>query len=125
MPTCLIVDDSRIVRNVCRQIVSELGFTIDEAGDGQEALNYCNDKLPNLILLDWHMPVMDGMQFLEKFGEIEGNEKTKVIVCTTENAIHSIREALSHGAHEYVMKPFDREIIKNKLQQIGFIDADT
>ncbi len=121
MKTCLVVDDSRVVRKVCSKILTELGFQISEAGDGKEALNFCNATKPDLILLDWNMPVMNGLEFLKAFRQLDGNKKTKVVLCTTENDAEKIQTAISSGADEYVMKPFDNAIIKGKLEQIGLL----
>lgn len=121
MVSCLVVDDSKVVRKLERRIMEELGFTVSEAEDGAQALASCQATKPDLILLDWHMPVMDGLEFIKQFRALAGNEATKVIFCTTESDVNYIMEAMKHGATEYVMKPFDAEIIRGKLQQIGMI----
>ncbi|MBI1328259.1 MAG: response regulator [Alphaproteobacteria bacterium] len=118
---CLVVDDSKVVRKICCDIVESLGFTTGQAEDGKIALEQCYKKIPDLILLDWNMPVMTGIEFLEQFRQLPGAEKTKVIFCTTENGLANIQQALSTGADEYVMKPFDKAIIEGKLQQVGLI----
>ena len=107
MKSCLIVDDSKVIRKVARHILETLEFEVEEAGDGQEALSRCETKMPDVVLLDWNMPVMSGMEFL------------KVVFCTTENDMAHIRAALEAGADEYVMKPFDRETLHIKLQLVG------
>lgn len=119
MKKCLVVDDSKVVRKICSDIVKGLGFETAEAGNGQEALDFCKKEKPTLILLDWNMPIMTGIEFLAEFRKLQGNEQTKVIVCTTENEIDKIQTAISTGADEYIMKPFDAEIVKDKLLQIG------
>lgn len=124
MRTCLIVDDSKIVRKLARRIMEALSFEIMEAEDGKQAAEECIKKMPDLILLDWHMPVMNGLEFIKKLrGEIPGGRDPKVMFCTTENDINHIMEAIAAGADEYVMKPFDEEIIRGKLTQIGVLDA--
>lgn len=117
--TCLIVDDSRIIRKVARRIVEGLGFEVDEAGDGVEALTYCASVMPEIILLDWNMPVMSGMDFLRALRNSEMPHRPKVVFCTTENGMGHIRAAIEAGADEYVMKPFDRETLESKLQIVG------
>jgi two-component system chemotaxis response regulator CheY len=119
MKTCLIVDDSRVVRKVARKILEDLGFSCTEAEDGQKALEACTAQMPDAILLDWNMPVMNGIEFLRKLRASPGGGAPKVVFCTTENELSFIQEALSAGANEYIMKPFDGEIVKSKLQQIG------
>jgi two-component system chemotaxis response regulator CheY len=121
MKTCLIVDDSRVVRKVARKILEELGFTCSEAEDGQQAYNACEVQMPEAILLDWNMPVMTGIEFLKKLRVMPGGTGPKVVFCTTENEFSFIQEALSAGANEYIMKPFDSQIIQSKFQQIGVL----
>ena len=119
--TCLIVDDSRIIRKVARRIVEGLGFEVDEAADGAEALAYCASVIPDVILLDWNMPVMDGLTFLRRLRATPGGDKPKVLFCTIETAPDRIAEALLAGADEYVMKPFDSEILHSKFCEVGAV----
>ena len=119
--TCLIVDDSRIIRKVARRIVEGLGFEVDEAADGAEALSYCASVMPDVILLDWNMPIMDGLTFLRRLRAQAGGDKPKVLFCTIENTPERIAEALAAGADDYVMKPFDGEILQSKLSEVGAV----
>lgn len=120
MRTCLIVDDSRVIRKVSRHILETLGFTVDEAENGKEGLDACAKAMPDVILLDWNMPVMTGIEFITQLRQRAGGDKPKVVFCTTENDVAHIREAISAGADEYVMKPFDHETLQIKLQLVGF-----
>ncbi|WP_439595910.1 response regulator [Falsiroseomonas sp.] len=120
---CLVVDDSRVVRKAARRFMEGFGFTVREAGDGSEALTACRELLPELVLLDWNMPVMDGVTFLRAARAEFGPDKPVIILCTTEIAFEKIMEALEAGAQEYVMKPFDAEILGSKLEQIGLLQA--
>lgn len=124
MKSCLVVDDSRVVRKVARRIVEDLGFNCDEAENGQKAYEVCQDNMPDAILLDWNMPVMSGIEFLEKLRMLDGGEAPKVIFCTTENDHAHITRAIQAGANEYIMKPFDSEIIQSKFTQIGLLATD-
>ena len=119
MKTCLIVDDSRVVRKVAARIVRDLKFDVLEAGDGAEAMRQCRQQMPDAILLDWNMPVMTGIEFITQLRQRDGGDKPKVVFCTTENDVAHIREAISAGADEYVMKPFDHETLQIKLQLVG------
>jgi len=119
--TCLIVDDSRIIRKVARRIVEGLGFEVDEAADGSEALAFCGGVIPEVILLDWSMPVMDGMTFLRRLRAMPGGMAPKVLFCTIETRAERIAEALSAGADDYVMKPFDGEILTSKFAEVGAV----
>lgn len=121
MKSCLVVDDSRVVRKVARKILEELGFSCTEAEDGRQAMERCADGMPDAILLDWNMPVMSGIEFLRRLRKMTGGQGPKVIFCTTENDLAHIQEALSAGANEYIMKPFDSEIIETKFQQVGLL----
>lgn len=119
MKTCLVVDDSRVIRKVSRRILEDLGFEVAEAGDGVEAMAWCTAVMPDVILLDWQMPVMDGMEFLRRLRAEPGGQGPKVVFCTAENEIERIREALDAGADEYIMKPFDGSIVAGKLDYLG------
>lgn len=121
MKLCLVVDDSRVVRKVARRIVEDLGFSCDEAEDGQKAYEFCEKQMPEAILLDWNMPVMTGIEFLEKLRAMPGGDAPKVVFCTTENDMNHIQRAISSGANEYIMKPFDGEIIENKFKQLALM----
>jgi two-component system chemotaxis response regulator CheY len=119
MKTCLVVDDSKVIRKVARHILETLDFSVSEAGDGQEALDACRAGTPDVVLLDWNMPVMSGIEFLRALGQEEFAQRPKVIFCTTENGIAHIRAAIDAGADEYVMKPFDRETLQSKFELVG------
>ena len=119
MKTCLVVDDSRVIRKVARRILEDLGFEVAEAGDGSEALAWCAAVMPDAVLLDWRMPGMDGMEFLRRLRARPGGETPKVIFCTGETEIERIREALDAGADEYIMKPFDGGIVAGKFGYLG------
>jgi two-component system chemotaxis response regulator CheY len=102
-------------------MLETLDFKVEEAGDGSEALDSVKREVPDVVLLDWNMPVMDGMQFLNALSDLGLDNPPKVIFCTTENDIDHIRAAMDAGADEYIMKPFDRETLQSKLElvQIG------
>jgi two-component system chemotaxis response regulator CheY len=118
---CLVVDDSRVVRKVARRILEGLDFEIAEAGDGMEALSFCRAAMPDAILLDWSMPVMDGLEFVRRLRQEPGGEAPVVVFCTSENEPQRIAEALEEGADEYIMKPFDGDIIEAKFVQAGLL----
>jgi two-component system, chemotaxis family, chemotaxis protein CheY len=119
LKTCLVVDDSRVIRKVARRILEDLGFEVAEAGDGLEALAWCQAVMPQAVLLDWRMPGMDGLEFVRKLRAEPGGEGPRVIFCSVENEIAAIREALEAGADEYIMKPFDGDIVASKLAHVG------
>lgn len=121
MTSCLVVDDSQVVRSVARRILRDLDITVTEAENGQQALESCRASLPDLILLDWNMPVMDGIVFLRHLRGEYGSGRPIVVFCTTENHVDNVREALEAGANEYIMKPFDESIVRSKLEQVGVL----
>ncbi|ALV29991.1 response regulator [Pannonibacter sp. Q-1] len=121
MKQCLVVDDSSVIRKVARRILEDLHFEITEAEDGQQALDACRNQMPDAILLDWNMPVMDGLEFLTSLRREPGGDKPVVVFCTTENDVAHIARAIRAGANEYIMKPFDREIVEAKFQEVGLI----
>lgn len=121
MKRCLIVDDSRVVRKVASRIIKDLQFEVSEAGDGAQALEKCREQMPDAVLLDWNMPVMNGLDFLRSLRREEGGKEPVVVFCSTENDADHIGEAVRSGADEFVMKPFDADIIKSKFSEAGLI----
>ncbi len=121
MKTCLVVDDSRVIRKVARRILEDMSFNVDEAEDGSVALTSCQQSMPDAILLDWNMPVLSGIDFLRQLRVTPGGDKPIVVFCTTENDMSSIFEAMEAGANEYIMKPFDSEIVQSKFAEVGLI----
>jgi two-component system chemotaxis response regulator CheY len=119
MKNCLVVDDSRIIRKVARRILEDMRFGVSEAGDGLEALQSCRRDMPDAILLDWSMPVMTGIDFLRQLRQEPNGAKPVVVFCTTENDVERISEALRAGADEYLMKPFDSDILHSKFVEAG------
>ena len=121
MKTCLVVDDSSIVRKIARRILEEMDFQITEAEDGEQALEACKGAMPDAVLLDWNMPVMDGYEFMCQLRRLPGGDVPKVVFCTTENGMDHISRALQGGANEYIMKPFDKDIVTAKFQEVGLV----
>ncbi|TDH64655.1 response regulator [Dankookia rubra] len=118
---CLVVDDSRVVRKAARRILEHLNFAVREAADGAEALAACREAMPRVVLLDWNMPVMDGISFLRAARAEFGPDRPVVVLCTTEAALERIVEALDAGAQEYIMKPFDAALLQDKFVQVGLL----
>ena len=121
MRTCLVVDDSRVVRKVASRIVEALHFEPIEAADGLEALSVCRAAMPDAVLVDWTMPVMDGVEFVRLLRKEPGGAAPVVVFCTAETEPGRIAEALDAGADEYIMKPFDGDIIAAKFSEAGLI----
>lgn len=121
MKTCLVVDDSKIVRVMARRVIEDLGFQVSEAENGQQAYDACKKEPPTCVLLDWNMPVMSGIDFLQKLRGELGNTQTKVIFCSTESEVDHVKRGMEAGADEYIIKPFDEAIIKSKFTQVGLL----
>jgi len=119
--TCLIVDDSKMIRRVASRILKDLSFASTEAKDGRDALDACRGAMPDAILLDWNMPVMDGLSFLKALRKEPGGDAPVVLFCTAERDVIKIAEAMDAGADEYVMKPFDSDIIESKFFEVGLV----
>lgn len=117
MPTkyCLLTDDSPNIRKIVRRLLERMNFEIDEAENGRIALEKCGQRMPDVIMLDWNMPVMNGIEFLLALRASEGGAAPAVIFCTTECSVDHIRQAMDSGATEYLMKPFDAETLRAKL----------
>jgi len=110
------------VRKIARRILEAMDFQIVEAEDGEKALEACKRAMPEAVLLDWNMPVMDGYEFLGNLRRMPGGDAPKVVFCTTENGMDHISRALDAGANEYIMKPFDKDIVAAKFQEVGLIE---
>ena len=116
---CLIVDDSRVVRKVSRRIVESLGYQVTEAENGEEALARCKAAMPDLVLLDWDMPVMTGIEFITRLRAFSGPHRPKAVFCTSKNDTLDIHKGIDAGANEYVIKPFDEAALLSRLQSVG------
>jgi two-component system chemotaxis response regulator CheY len=115
MKSCLVVDDSEVIRRVARRILESLGFQIQEAENGQEALKLCGQAMPAFILLDWHMPGMAAMHLLRALRRAPDGNKAYIVYCTTENDRQDISRALEAGADDFLLKPFERESLSVTL----------
>ncbi|MGB4107908.1 MAG: response regulator [Alphaproteobacteria bacterium] len=124
MITCLIVDDSKTIRKIITDIVKDFGFECSEAANGQIAFEACQAAMPTIIMLDWNMPVMDGLEFLKKLRAMPNGTSPKVVFCTTENDMSFIQRGMEAGADEYIMKPFDRTILRAKYVQLGLLEDE-
>jgi len=122
MKQCLIVDDSRVIRRVAAKMVEDLGFGTAEAEDGRKALAACASEMPDAIILDWEMPVMDGIAVTDELRKLPGGNRVLIVMCTVKNDPASITEALDAGVDEYIMKPFDSEIVRAKFLLLGLLD---
>ncbi len=119
--TCLIVDDSSAIRKVIASLFREIGFSTAEAPTGMDAVEHCRAHSPDVVMLDWNMPVMDGITCLRALRAMEMPKRPVVVMCTTESQISKIQEALVADADEYIMKPFNRDVLLDKLAQLELV----
>ncbi len=121
MPKALVVDDSKAIRTILAKTLKELGFEVCEAANGREALEVIEAEKATvqLVLLDWNMPEMNGLDLLKKLRQAPEFASLVIVMVTTEAELKHIAEALDAGANEYVMKPFTKDIIVGKIQLTG------
>ncbi|MGD0096745.1 MAG: response regulator [Terracidiphilus sp.] len=122
MSKVLVVDDSRTIRTIIRRILIELGYEACEAGNGIEALRVIETEgdAVKLVLADWNMPEMNGLDLLKQLRQDPALAYLKIMMVTTETEMDHMASALEAGADEYVMKPFTKDILVEKLEYIGF-----
>ncbi len=121
MPKALVVDDSKAIRTILAKTLKELGFEVCEAANGREALEVIEAEKATvqLVLLDWNMPEMNGLDLLKRLRQAPEFASLVIVMVTTEAELKHIAEALDAGANEYVMKPFTKDIIVGKIQLTG------
>ena len=117
--TCLVVDDSRMIRKVARRIAEGLGYAVVEAENGEEAIARCQAAMPDLVLTDWDMPVMTGPDFVAALRALPGGDRSRVVFCTSMSGVHDIHRGIAAGADDYVVKPFDEATVAAKLSGLG------
>jgi two-component system, chemotaxis family, chemotaxis protein CheY len=118
----LVVDDSRPIRRIEKDMLTELGFETRDAAHGKEALErLTHEALPDVVLVDWNMPEMDGLELIKTIRRDARYSGTMLLMVTTETETDQMLRALSAGADEYLMKPFTKESLIDKLQLIGVV----
>jgi two-component system chemotaxis response regulator CheY len=123
MPRALVVDDSRAMRMILSKTLAQTGFEVVEAANGREALETMDREGASigLVLLDWNMPELSGIEVVEKLRSRSAFKGVRVVMVTTETEIEQMARALEAGADEYIMKPFTREAVEDKLRLIGVL----
>lgn len=118
----LVVDDSRAMRLILARALEPLGFSVCEAGDGEEALELIRSGLvPTLVLVDWNMPKVSGVEVVRALADHPARSAMRVVMVTTETEVGHVAEALGTGADEYLMKPFTKEAVAEKLGVLGLV----
>ena len=120
--TCLVVDDSELIREIAIRIITDLGLAADGAADASAAIEYCRENKPAAVFLDWDLPSMGALDFLREAASLQG-ERPAVILCATENDHQQFVLAKAAGASHHILKPFDKGALAIKLAEIGLIDS--
>ena len=115
----LVIDDSKSIRSILSKILMEVGFTVEEAGNGLEALDIIQKEKVDLALVDWNMPDMSGYKFIQEVRKDNAFKDMRMMMVTTETEMNKVVEALEAGANEYIMKTFTKEMIVEKLALMG------
>lgn len=121
MAKCIIADDSKIIRMLLTKIMENFGFQVWEAEDGEEIIELCAAENPDLIVCDWSLPIMDGIDVLYKIRADNRIRQPKFIFCAVAGDVTNIQLALDGGADDFIMRPFDEEIIGSKLVMLGLL----
>jgi two-component system, chemotaxis family, chemotaxis protein CheY len=121
----LVIDDSKAIRIILRRLLAELGFEVVEAADGREALQRlgASESPFDLALVDWNMPEMNGLEFVREVRGRQGHQDLTMVMVTTETEAGQVVRALAAGANEYIMKPFSRDVLVDKLSMLGLVPA--
>lgn len=121
----LVIDDSKAIRIILRRLLDELGFEVVEAADGREALQHLagTTRPFDVALVDWNMPEMNGLEFVREVRGQGGHEDLTMVMVTTETEAGQVVRALAAGANEYIMKPFSRDVLVDKLSMLGLVPA--
>ena len=120
---CLVIDRSRVRRGVARRILEELNCEIEEADTANAALRLFRESSPDLVLLDWMLPEMSGLDLLRQLRASPAGDRARFLFCTPQVDADHLREIVGAGADEYVGKPYDSDVIHSRLLQLGFMDA--
>ncbi|MCB1465157.1 MAG: response regulator [Nitratireductor sp.] len=122
MKIFMIVDDSPVIRKVARRIIEDLGFVAVEAEDGEQAISMARENMPDGIMVDWQMPGLSGVDTLQELMTLPGASHVKVLFCTSAIMVPEMTKAKRAGASGFIMKPFDRRIISEKLIEVGLLE---
>ena len=120
--TCLVVDDSDVIREIAIRIIADLGLEAEGATDASSAIDFCREQKPAAVFLDWDLPSMGALDFLREAASLEG-DRPAIVLCATENDHQQFVLAKAAGAAHHILKPFDRGSIAVKLAELGLIEA--
>ncbi len=124
MKIFMIADDSPVIRKVARRLIEDLGFVVVEAENATQAQALCSENMPDGILIDWDMPGMPSLELVEWLKFFPEAEQIKILYCTSEVLVSEMTKAKRLGAHGFLLKPFNRQMILNKFTEVGLIEAE-
>ena len=122
MATCLVVDDSTVIREISARMVDALGLTPLQAVNAVEAVEICREKSPDVVLLDWDLPSMGALDFLQGIADL-GDARPEIILCATENDAQQFTLAKAAGARHHILKPYDQDALCDALSELGLCEA--
>ncbi len=123
MKNCLIVEDSEVIREIAMRILVDLSFSVKETETAAEALAYCRETKPDVVLLDWDLPSLGALDFLRGAAQLPAEQRPPIILCATENDPQQFTLAKAAGAAHHLLKPFDRQSVEAKLAAMGLVDG--
>jgi len=123
MKTCLVVEDNAIIREITVTILTELGLKAIEFSNASEAVAHCGNEKPDLVMLDWDLPAMGALDFLQGAGKLTEEQRPQILICATENDPQQFALAKAAGARYYLLKPFDKIILSEKLIELGLLKS--
>ena len=121
MPSCIVADDSKIMRMLISKIMENFGYSVDEAENGEDVLEQCAKNMPDLVICDWELPLIDGIDVLLKIRTDKKVKQPVFIFCSYKKDTQIIEQALNAGADDFIMCPFDEDIIASKLRIIKIL----
>lgn len=121
--SCLVIEDSDVVREIAVRIIADLGLETAGAVNAGEAIDHCRDHGADVVLLDWDLPSMGALDFLRGASDLNESTRPQIILCATENDPQQFTLAKGAGAAHHILKPFDRAAIATKLAEIGMIES--
>lgn len=125
MKSCLIVEDNNVVRGIIAEILTNLGLVVIEKASAEQAVTYCAEEKPDMVILDWDLPSLGALDFLGGVGALDAAKRPNIILCATENDPQQFKLAKAAGAEHHMLKPFNKAILTAKLAEIGFIGVDS
>lgn len=120
-PLFLVADDSSVIRKVARRICEDLSIRVAEAEDGDEALAFCREEMPDAVMIDWHLRGTEALEVIRQLRDMAHGKEPKILFCMTEFNLAQVARAKRAGADDHLLKPFDKDVMEAKLKEIGLL----